>query len=321
MTAMIIDASRVRPASDALEVGRQIAGGRFFWLDISGEDPSVCHTFLTAAGLNAADAAWALRFGQAGRMHIGGGGLRTVSWIADRAGNIVELHLIGRDKCIITLWRGDPAALDDIRRQFAERLGGFENNLHEAAGILLQLLLGTLGSAFEVIDLNLDRLRLVLGKTGAPDSVALTQRLEGLQSTAASFNRYLGSVRAATTGIETVQGAGIRGAAELNDYADQVEDIEQQLFERRQWMSNIIHDFSAEIARKQGEQINRLTLVSLIFLPVTALTGFFGMNFNWLTASIASGQAFLILGVVLPLLAVGLTIAWLWHRDIIRFRP
>ena len=45
------------------------------------------------------------------------------------------------------------------------------------------------------------------------------------------------------------------------------------------------------------------------------------MNFNWLTASIASGQAFLILGVVLPLLAVGLTIAWLWHRDIIRFRP
>jgi len=108
-------------------------------------------------------------------------------------------------------------------------LGGFENNLYEAAGILLQLLLGTLGSAFEVIDLNLDRLRLALGKTGAPDSVALTQRLEGLQSTAASFNRYLGSVRAATTGIETVQGAGIRGAAELNDYADQVEDIEQQL--------------------------------------------------------------------------------------------
>ena len=90
-------------------------------------------------------------------MHIGGGGLRTVSWIADRARNIVEFHLIGRDKCIITLWRGDPAALDDIRRQFAERLGGFENNLYEAAGILLQLLLGTLGSAFEVIDLNLDR--------------------------------------------------------------------------------------------------------------------------------------------------------------------
>jgi hypothetical protein len=107
----------------------------------------------------------------------------------------------------------------------------------------------------------------------------LAQRLEGLQSIAASFNRYLGSVRAATTGIETAHGAGDRGAAELNDYVDQVEDVEQQLFERRQWMSNIIHDFS-----------------------------------------IAGGEAFLILGVLLPLLSVVLTIAWLWHRDIIRFR-
>jgi Mg2+ and Co2+ transporter CorA len=185
----------------------------------------------------------------------------------------------------------------------------------------LQLLLGTLGFAFEAIDTKLDGLRLALGKrTDAPDSAALTQRLEGLQSTAASFNRYLGSVRAATTGIESVDGAGVRGAAELNDYADQVEDVEQQLFGRRQWMSNIIHDFSAEIARKQGEQINRLTLVSLIFLPVTALTGFFGMNFNWLIASIASGEAFIILGVLLPLLSVVLTIAWLWYRDIIHFR-
>ncbi|MFZ1068890.1 MAG: CorA family divalent cation transporter [Pseudolabrys sp.] len=321
MTAMIIDASGVRPAADALEVGKQVAAGRFFWLDISGGDPSAHHAFLTEAGLNAADAAWALRFGQAGRMQIGVEGLRAVTWIADRAGNVIELHLIGREKCITTLWGGDPATLDDIRWQFAERLGGIENNLYEAAGILLQLLLGTLGSAFQAIDMKLDGLRLALGgRTGAPDSAALAERLQALQSTAASFNRYLASVRAATTGIETVHGAGVRGAEELDDYADQVEDVEQQLFERRQWMSNIIHDFSAEIARKQSEQINRLTLVSLIFLPVTALTGFFGMNFNWLIASIASGEAFLILGVLLPLLGVVLTIAWLWRRDIIRFR-
>jgi hypothetical protein len=57
MTAMIIDASGVRPASDALEVGTQVAAGRFFWLDISGGDPSARHAFLTKVGLNAADAA------------------------------------------------------------------------------------------------------------------------------------------------------------------------------------------------------------------------------------------------------------------------
>ena len=312
MMAMIIDASGVRPAADALEVGKQVAAGRFFWLDIVGGDPSARQAFLTEAGLNAVAAAWALRFGQAGRMYIGGGGLRAATWIADRAGTIIELHLIVREKCITTLWGGDPATLDDIRRQFAERLGECENDLYEATGILLQLLLGTLGSALEVIDTKLDGLRLALGRrTGAPDSAALAQHLQALQSAAANFNRYLSSVRATTTGIERVHGVGVRGAVELNDYADQVEDVEHQLFERRQWMSNIIHDFSAEIARKQGEQINRLTLVSLIFLPVTALTGFFGMNFDWLTASVASGEAFLILGVLLPVLGIVLTIVWL----------
>jgi hypothetical protein len=84
MTAMIIDASGVRPAADALEVGKQVAAGRFFWLDISGGDPSARHAFLTEAGLNAADTAWALRFSQAGRMHIGVEGLRTATWIAGR---------------------------------------------------------------------------------------------------------------------------------------------------------------------------------------------------------------------------------------------
>jgi hypothetical protein len=76
MTAMIIDASGVRPAADTLEVGKQVAAGPLFWLDISGGDPSASHAFLTEAGLKAADAAWALRFGQAGRMQIGVEGLR-----------------------------------------------------------------------------------------------------------------------------------------------------------------------------------------------------------------------------------------------------
>jgi Mg2+ and Co2+ transporter CorA len=141
----------------------------------------------------------------------------------------------------------------------------------------------------ESVDLRLDSLRLsVNGGLGSSDSAALGPRLHALQSFAASFNRYLGAVRSATAGIEAVPGVGSRGAAELNDYVDQVEDVEQLIHELHQWMLNIMHDFAADIAQKQGEQINRLTLISLIFLPVTALTGFF------------SGGPFLILGVILP---------------------
>ena len=109
-------------------------------------------------------------------------------------------------------------------------------------------------------------------------------------------------------------------AAELDDYVERVEDVEDQLYERRRWLSDIMHDFATELAEKQGEQINRLTLVSLIFLPVTAFTGFFGMNFDWLNRQIGSEEAFLVLGLLLPALCVGLTIAWLSRKGLMRIR-
>jgi Mg2+ and Co2+ transporter CorA len=57
----------------------------------------------------------------------------------------------------------------------------------------------------------------------------------------------------------------------------------------------------------------------MIFLPVTALTGFFGMNFGWMNSAITSRAAFFLLGVLIPALSVMLTVTWLWRKGLIRF--
>jgi Mg2+ and Co2+ transporter CorA len=321
VTAIIIDAAGVRLAGDAAEVAKVVAAGGFFWLDIFGGDASTRALLLAGAGLDSADIGWAVRFGQAGRMLIGQAKVRAATWVGDRAGNLIELHLIGRQKCLVTVWSGDAAELDDIRRQFAERVAGFDDSLYEAAGILLQLLLGTLQSVVESLDAKLDGLRLCTeGRMEPADFPALTRRLQALQSSVASFGRYSSAVRSATVGIETLPGMDDRGAQELNDYVEQVEDVEEQFHERRRWMSDLRHDFATSIAQKQGEQINRLTLVSLIFLPVTALTGFFGMNFDWMNQEIGGAAPFFTLGVALPALCVILTMVWLARRGLLRLR-
>ena len=46
-----------------------------------------------------------------------------------------------------------------------------------------------------------------------------------------------------------------------------------------------------------NETTYRLTLVATIFLPLSFVTGFFGMNFLWLTDRIDSGAAFWVIGV------------------------
>ena len=51
-----------------------------------------------------------------------------------------------------------------------------------------------------------------------------------------------------------------------------------------------------------------LTVVATIFLPLTFLTGFFGMNFDWMTDAIDTQLAFWLLGVGLPVVGVALIV-------------
>jgi Mg2+ and Co2+ transporter CorA len=319
MSAMIVDALGVQLAGTAAAVRAQMAAKKFFWLDIfsGGTSPEI----LNEIGLESTDTAWALRFGQTGRMTIGRQTLRATTWLAGPSGDLLEVHLLSTQRCVLTLWNGEAAILDEIRQQFAERVSGLEQSPYHAAGILLQLLLGTLDHVIRDLDLGLDDLRLRLDRDFNPvDFVAQARRQQKLQSIVSNFSRFSSSVRTAIVGVEVVSGMDLRGAEELNDYAEQVEDVEEQFRERRRWMSDIMHEYSAAIAQRQGEQINRLTLVSLIFLPVTALTGFFGMNFNWMIDAIGGPAAFFILGVTLPILSVMLTMAWLVHRGIMHLR-
>jgi magnesium transporter len=55
---------------------------------------------------------------------------------------------------------------------------------------------------------------------------------------------------------------------------------------------------------RQNEIIYRLTVVATVFLPLTFIVGFFGMNFDWMTDRIDTLPAFIALGIALPVLLV-----------------
>ena len=112
--------------------------------------------------------------------------------------------------------------------------------------------------------------------------------MQTIQSVWSDIDRYSSSVRGAIVGIEALPNMLDVAAEEMNDYATQVEDIEHRLQDRSRWLSSIMQDYGTSLVAKQGEQINRLTIVSTIFLPLTWLTGFFGMNFDWLDQHLAA---------------------------------
>jgi len=188
---------------------------------------------------------------------------------------------------------------------------------YRAIAIVLQLLLGTLDHAISDLDGQLQASYVQFEKDPtAIDFKSLSGRIQRLHTAWASIDRYSSAVKSATVGIEVLPGIHPRGAAELNDYVEQVEDVEQRLLERYRWGAEIIQHYATALAQRQSDQISRLTIVSMIFLPITFLTGYFGMNFDWMIERVNNPVAFGLLGILLPISSVIVTVAWFRRRGL-----
>lgn len=321
MVAIRIDAAGVRAGLDAAGLDAEIAAQDFFWLDLVDEPEDSVRAMLQKLGVTADHIGWALRFNQAGRLQIADGVLRAVAWRAEADGLLRETHVLTTTHGLVTLWRGPSENLDDLRRRFLQRAKGVNGDAPLAAALLLQLLLGTLDDLLRKIDGRLDDMRSALDRAPPQlDFAAISPHLRELQRFSDGFSRFSTAIRQALVGVEALEGVSRRAARELNDYGEQVEDFEDQLAERRRAANDLSHDFSARIAEAQSAQIDRLTLVSMIFLPLTAITGFFGMNFEWLNQNLSGLSNFVILGVALPAFSVLATLGWLWRGGLIGSR-
>ncbi|WP_335337714.1 CorA family divalent cation transporter [Nostoc piscinale] len=62
----------------------------------------------------------------------------------------------------------------------------------------------------------------------------------------------------------------------------QIDNLWQEYQALRAWMSELMEIQRDNIASKTSERINRLTILSTTFLPITFITGFYGMNFKYM---------------------------------------
>jgi magnesium transporter len=155
--------------------------------------------------------------------------------------------------------------------------------------------------------------------------------IEGLLTTSADLRSTrirIEQLRAVTTQLTQLRRrvAPQRGTfARIADEIERLNGLEpdnERYFDRTAEQINRLVDAidasSDGVARlidlRVNETIYWLTVVSTVFLPLTFITGFFGMNFGWMVRHINSPAAFFLLGVCGCAIGVGVTLLAIRRR-------
>ena len=137
-------------------------------------------------------------------------------------------------------------------------------------------------------------------------SAAATERIYRLRGQATDFYRaihpLLAPLESLQRGIYPQIGSGLKPF--FRDINDHLKLVNEEMLGQRDALASVLHANMAVISLKQTElgvrqndAMKTLTIIATIFLPLAFLTGFFGMNFNWMTSHIDSIWDFLGFGI------------------------
>jgi Mg2+ and Co2+ transporter CorA len=139
----------------------------------------------------------------------------------------------------------------------------------------------------------------------------LTELVQGLTWYGSDLDDVAGT-------IEQLPGMWGGVTERFSHHCERVSRMRESARDYRQQAKDAFDHYSSNAANRQGQLINVLTVVATLFLPLTFLTGFFGMDFGVLVKDLNSTWTFVVLGLLLPATSVAITLL-LYRRLLRRF--
>jgi magnesium transporter len=296
-----------------------LKGGRFFWVDVS------------LTGTSSAALSEVLRIPEAalhplldfGEVHASvrrfhADGQRVVlplSCYVDSAGRedeapyrlrSIEAHVLVTGDYLLTV--------HEERVSLPELLAPYLPEERSEQYVVYAVLDAMVASAFDAltdIELTLDELALMSTDLRAGRLRMAT--LRAISSGLSRMRRRAGPQRDIfeRVGVEIGRLRGLEADGER--YFDRIGERVNRLVEAIDADANGV---ATLIQLRLNETSYWLTVVATIFLPLTFITGFFGMNFEWMVGEIDTALAFWLLGIGTPL--AGVLLIW---RLVVRGSP
>jgi len=289
-----------------------IARDEFFWLDLVDPTPEQLAGLAQRFGWHPLALEDMQHFRQRPKLDRYGDHMLLVFYgareVGDDAPDVIEVHLVVSGGWVVTLRHDGCDALDELRARLpAQTATGEQFVVYR----ILDTLTDTFFPVLEEIDDAIDELEdaIVLG----PDDEQL-QRIFHLKRSLVTLRRIVTPQRdlAARTIEDLAELPGLDPGTRdyFRDVYDHLIRVSDMVDSYRDLLTGAMDVYLSTVSNRTNAVMKQLTLVATIFLPITALTGFFGQNFGWLVLHVRSLWAFLAFGVGGIVLSSAILFLW-----------
>jgi magnesium transporter len=222
--------------------------------------------------------------------------LRTAHYAEDREEvEFGEVSVFMSEHFVITVRQGVASELHEARL----RLEGRPELLREGSASVLWAILDQIVDDYAPVIEGVEHDVEEVEATVFSGAAAPTRRIYLLRREATEFYRAVHPLLAPLDALErgTYQEIGAELRPFFRDVNDHLKLINEEVAALRDVLAVVLQANMAVISVQENEATKRLTVVATIFLPLSFVVGFFGMNFGWLTGHTNSLSVFLLYGV------------------------
>jgi Mg2+ and Co2+ transporter CorA len=331
----LVSVSGPRDPATPRDVERQAAAGGFFWLDLESLDRDQLGQFGASLGLGTTamaeleDAAHptgmvvgAVRARQRPSLTASDG---VIHGLVSAAGGPapdaapIPIRIVYAAGFLLTVGSAPCPAMEQARRRY----DSLRDEGKADGALVLFVVLEELARSFEeqflALDARLDEIQVELltdtSRGSQAEVLAIRHRLADAVQSLSWYTGDLDDLIAA--GVAELPGLGAGAQTHLDRYRQRIVQLTDAAREYREEAVEALGQYTQNVSGRQGQVINFLAVISAIFLPLTFITGYFGMNFDVLTVDLNTFWIYLLLGNLLPAVSVVVAIV-LFRRWVIR---
>ena len=285
VVAVELDFERRRETTIPLaDAAAAMAAGRFVWIDLDAGDQVEARRLLSGLGLVGDDVVdLALRDEPSTQYGRHDGYLHLVVSGYRQRGDAFELERVSvtlGDRFMITIHRGRVQFLDGVRQDYR---GDFVSFAKTPSFLLYEIwdhLIANYLDTQTIMGERVERLQDELRRETVDDGVFA--RVSALGADLLHFRKLLLPVRATLADMSTRRSLVLSEATQafLANMVGTVDHLLQDMLVDRDILTEALNLHMSMVSHRTNQVMKKLTVVSVVFLPLTFLVGVYGMNFE-----------------------------------------